>query len=120
LKEGEGGNEKDKEKKPFGGGPETQGDPLVREARLFDRYRSVPRPGPQKHPLPPLPQPVAADSPSSLGGPSPALSHPDSYIRPILDPIRETMTTRVVEMRIMMIPRAESLPQRPSSAKRRI
>ena len=30
------------------------------------------------------------------------------------------MTTRVVEMRIIRIPKAESLPHRPSSANRRI
>lgn len=35
-------------------------------------------------------------------------------------PIREAMTTRVVEMKIIIIPRAESLPHKPSSANRRI
>jgi hypothetical protein len=42
------------------------------------------------------------------------------YLFEYLAPIKLTRATSVVEIKIIIIPRAESLPHRPSLAKRRI
>jgi hypothetical protein len=69
------------------------------------------------------------DGPEGPGGPETEvgnnLQNPGEYSSYLstfvnLAPIRDAITTKAVEIKIMMIPSAESLPQRPSSAKRRI